>query len=71
MAQTHTFYDVKTSQKITTAVTNKIRYVKGERVRHAVKGTTEDGRSLTAFVNEADFNSCSAAQLPDQVSKKD
>ena len=53
---THEFYDVKAKQKVTTKITGKTTYGEGKRVRYAVKGLTEDGRNLTAFVSKAVYD---------------
>lgn len=53
---THEFYDVKAKQKVTTNITAKTTYGEGKRVRYAVKGLTEDGRNLTAFVSKAVYD---------------
>lgn len=50
------FYDVKAKAKITAKVTEKVTFGKGEKVRYALKGRTDDGRSLTRFVSKKDFN---------------
>ena len=46
------FYDVKTREKVTVAVTEKVTYGKGGRLRYAFKGKTSDGRNLTKFVGK-------------------
>ena len=51
----HTFYDVKTKQKVTAEVTEFVSYGDEGRKRYAFKGKTADGRNLTAFVSEADW----------------
>lgn len=51
------FYDVKTRQKVDTEVTDKVTYQVKGKTRYAVKGKTSDGRNLTKFVSEADYNS--------------
>ncbi len=51
-----TFFDVKTRQKVEAEVTDKVTYTVKGRTRYAVKGKTPDGRSLTKFVSEADYN---------------
>lgn len=61
---THTFYDVKTRSKVAAEVVGKTRYTKNNRTRYALKGKTADGRPLTAFVKEADFNASSAPEIP-------
>jgi len=50
------FYDVKAKAKITAKVTEKVTFGKGEKVRYALKGRTDDGRSLTRFVSKKDFD---------------
>lgn len=51
------FYDVKTRQKVDADVTEKVTYEVKGKTRYAVKGKTSDGRNLTKFVSEADYNS--------------
>ena len=46
----HTFYDVKNKKSVTTKITECVTYTKGSRTSYALKGKTEDGRNLTAFV---------------------
>jgi hypothetical protein len=60
---THTFYDVKTRSKLTVEVVGKVRYTKNNRTRYALKGKTEEGRPLTAFVKESVFNDSTAPEL--------
>ena len=48
----HTFYDVKTKEKVTATILECVTYTKGSRVSYAFKGKTEDGRNLTAFVKK-------------------
>ncbi len=50
-----TFYDVKTRQKIETQITDKMEYQVNNRTRYAVKGKTSDGRNLTKFVSQSDY----------------
>lgn len=50
-----TFYDVKTRQKVETEVTDKMEYQVNNRTRYAVKGKTSDGRNLTKFVSQSDY----------------
>jgi hypothetical protein len=49
---THVFYDVKTRTKVERPVQEKVTYGDENRKRYAFKGTTEDGRKLTAFVSK-------------------
>ncbi|MBR2508432.1 MAG: hypothetical protein IKB71_01665 [Lentisphaeria bacterium] len=51
----HSFYDVKTKQKVTAEVTEFVSYGDEGRKRYAFKAKTADGRNLTAFVSEADW----------------
>lgn len=51
-----TFYDVKTRQKVETDVTDKKAYQVNGVTRYAVKGKTSDGRNLTKFVSQADYD---------------
>ena len=47
------FYDVKAKKKVTTAITEKVKYGgNGKKESFAFRGKTDDGRNLTAFVNE-------------------
>lgn len=57
----HKFYDVKTKQHVSTAITEVKSYGEGNRTRYAVKGVTKDGRPLTAFVSKADWEKAKAA----------
>ncbi len=51
----HSFYDVKAKKKVQAEVTKKVVYgIKGKE-RYAFKAQTADGRSLTAFVSNADY----------------
>lgn len=50
-----TFYDVKTRQKVEADITGKIEYQVNNRTRYAVKGKTLDGRNLTKFVSQSDY----------------
>ena len=54
---TSKFYDVKTRQSVEVEVTAKKVYEGKGGKRYALKGKTSDGRNLTKFVSEADFNS--------------
>ena len=47
------FYDVKAKAKVEAEVTAKVKIEKNG--RYAFKALTKDGRSLTAFVKEADW----------------
>jgi hypothetical protein len=53
------FYDVKTRQNVETEVTEKQEYNSRGQVRYAVKGKTQDGRSLTRFVSKDAYDSLS------------
>jgi hypothetical protein len=54
------FYDVKTRQSVEVPVTAKKVYQGKGGKRYALKGKTSDGRNLTKFVSEADFNASDA-----------
>lgn len=54
------FYDVKTRQSVEAEVTGKRVYEGKGGKRYALRGQTSDGRNLTKFVSEADFNSTDA-----------
>ena len=43
------FYDVKLKKSVERPVIAKAEYGEGNRKRYALKGQTEDGRSLTTF----------------------
>ena len=47
----HSFYDVKTKEKVTRDITEKVVYGSNTRKRYAFKAKTADGRNLTAFVS--------------------
>ena len=47
-----TFYDVKMKQRVTAKVLSAEKYDKNGTVRYAIKGKTNDGRSLTCFCNK-------------------
>lgn len=51
----HSFYDVKTKQKVTAEVTEFVSYGDEGRKRYAFKAKTADGRNLTAFVTKTDW----------------
>jgi hypothetical protein len=53
----HSFYDVKTKEKVNSEVTGKAVYGEGTRTRYALKGKTADGRNLTAFVSKDVYDS--------------
>ena len=57
-----TFYDVKTRQSVEADVTGKKVYQGKGGKRYALKGKTSDGRNLTKFVSEANFNSTDAPE---------
>jgi hypothetical protein len=46
------FYDVKLKKKVDRPVIAKQVYGEGTTKRYALKGKTEDGRSLTAFCSK-------------------
>ncbi len=46
------FYDVKLKKTVDRPVIAKQEYGEGNRKRYALKGKTEDGRSLTAFCSK-------------------
>lgn len=50
------FYDVKKRQSVEAEVTDKKVYTGRSGKRYAVKAKTSDGRNLTRFVSEADYN---------------
>ncbi len=54
----HSFYDVKAKEKVEAAVTEKVTYGEGKKLRYAFKAKTDDGRNLTAFVGKATFDTC-------------
>ncbi len=54
------FYDVKAKAKVKAEVTAKVKIEKNG--RYAFKAVTEDGRSLTAFVKEADWLKADVAE---------
>lgn len=54
------FYDVKARKKLQADVTEKVTYGKGGRKRFAFRALTPDGRNLTKFVGEAEWNACDA-----------
>ena len=49
--KTYNFYDVKLKKKVEVEVVDKEKYGTDEKPRYALKGKTEDGRTLTTFVN--------------------
>jgi hypothetical protein len=51
------FYDVKLKKSVERPVVAKATYGEGARVRYALKGTTEDGRSLTTFCSKEVYDS--------------
>lgn len=55
------FYDLKTRKKMELEVAGKKDMSKNNRKSFALKAVTEDGRSLTTFVNEETFK---AADVP-------
>ena len=54
------FYDVKSRQKITADVLEKVTYGEAGRKRFAFRAKTADGRALTKFTGEAAWNACDA-----------
>jgi hypothetical protein len=48
-----TFYDVKKRKKVEATVTEKVKYPNG---RCALRGKTSDGRNLTKFISQADYD---------------
>jgi len=46
------FYDVKLKKSVERPVIAKAEYGEGNRKRYALKGQTEDGRSLTTFCSK-------------------
>lgn len=58
----HTFYDVKNKKSVTTKITECVTYTKGSRTSYALKGKTEDGRNLTAFVKKEVWEKANAAK---------
>ena len=59
MADTYEFYDVKSRKKIQVASANvtKTKFVsESGRTTYALRGTTDDGRSVTKFVSQKDWN---------------
>lgn len=57
-----TFYDVKMRTKVEVEVVGKKEYKVRGQSRHAFKGKTEDGRSLTKFVSKVEFEN--ATDIP-------
>lgn len=53
---THVFYDVKARAKVERPVDEKVTYGDEKKTRYALKGTTADGRKLTAFVSKATWD---------------
>lgn len=58
------FYDVKTRQKVSVPESNlaKVKYTRtlsdgSTQIRYALRGRTSDGRNLTKFVSQADWES--------------
>lgn len=53
----HVFYDVKKKAKVTTDILEKVTYKneKTGRTSYAFKGETADGRPLTAFVSQENW----------------
>ncbi len=59
MADTYEFYDVKSRKKIQLAASavSKTKFVsESGRTTYALRGTTDDGRSVTKFVSQKDWN---------------
>ena len=57
-----TFYDVKMRKKVEAEVVGKKEYKVRGQMRYALKGKTDDGRSLTKFVSKVDYDA--AADVP-------
>ena len=58
----HTFYDVKTKEKVTATILECVTYTKGSRTSYAFKAKTADGRPLTAFVKKEVWEKANAAK---------
>ena len=54
------FYDVKSRQKITADVLEKVTYGEGGHQRFAFRAKAPDGRTLTQFTGEAAWKACDA-----------
>lgn len=65
-----TFYDVKTRSKVKTNVTEKVEYGEDGRKRYAFRGETKDGRSLTKFVSQADWEKADVPKGKPAAKKK-
>ena len=61
------FYDVKKRANVKAEVIGKVKFANG---RFALKGKTADGRGLTRFVKEADFNKADAPLVKAPAKKK-
>ena len=53
MAVKATFYDVKKREKVEVEVVAKVKYANG---RCALRAKTSDGRNLTKFIKQADYD---------------
>jgi hypothetical protein len=53
MAVKATFYDVKKREKVEVEVVAKVKYPNG---RCALRAKTSDGRNLTKFIKQADYD---------------
>ena len=63
------FYDVKKRASVNADVIGKVKFANG---RFALKGQTADGRGLTRFVKEADFDKADVpvVKAPAKAKKK-
>jgi hypothetical protein len=65
MATTHEFYDVKTRSKIHVQHANvhKTKFVsESGRTTYALRGATNDGRSVTKFISKKDWDMLEVAE---------
>ena len=65
MANTYEFYDVKTRSKIQIQQANvhKTKFVSDSgRTTYALRGATDDGRSVTKFVSKKDWETLDMAE---------
>ena len=56
------FYDVKQRKAVKADVTEKVKYGSKGKIRYALRGKTTDGRNLTKFVSQADWDKCDAKE---------
>lgn len=56
MVQYHKFYDVKLKKSVQAPVIDKVAYNTKTGKRYALKGKTEDGRSLTALCSKETYD---------------